>query len=253
MPAAHQPLHSPPLYAQIEDYLRRRLISGELRPGDVLPTEAELCRTFHVSRFTVRQALDRLVREGLLTRQRGRGTTVTRPQLVEHPLSGFYTFAEAVAGTGLPHSSTVLGRTVGPASPEEAEQLALRPDDQVLRLVRLRSVGHEPLLLETSHLPFALCPALLDADLEQQSLYQVLEMRCGILVTRARETIRPALLDRSQADLLGVAPPAAAFHVLRVAYAGDRPVEWRESFIRGDRFAYLVELPRQRTPGREGP
>lgn len=230
-----------PLHFQLRRAIERDIEAGRLRAGDPLPPELELARRFNVGRQTVRQAVGELVRRGLLTRHRGRGTFVTRPQL-EQPLAGFYSLLHAMEARGLRTTSQVLGLTAIEADEEAAQRLELRPGARLVRIVRLRRVEDEPLLLETSLVPFRLGGRLTVADLEQGSLYDLL-LGAGVVVTSAREVIRPVVLAAAEARLLEVQPGTAAFLVDRVARAGERPVEWRLSLIRGDRYAFSVELP----------
>src|SRR5215216_560330 len=106
--AALQPAGPEPLHVQLEGALRQLIRSGELRPGSGLPGELELVAQLRVSRHTVRHALSVLTSEGLLRRERGRGTTVVSdgtPRIFERSLSDFYAFAwEARARGSEQHS-----------------------------------------------------------------------------------------------------------------------------------------------------
>lgn len=238
---------SVPLYVQVRDDLQRKITSGQLRAGDLLVPEPELCERYQVSRHTLRQAIDQLVRDGLLVRHRGRGTFVTRPRVVEQPLGGFYSFAREMAQRGIPLHSQVLAQEITAPSADECKHLHLRSVEHVYRLKRLRFLEGEPLVLEVLHLPAHLGEVLLDADLTNQPVYDLLERRAGVTITHAHETIRPVVIQGADAELLRVKPGLPAFSVERLGEAGSRSVEWRESLIRGDRFFFTVELPRQQT------
>jgi GntR family transcriptional regulator len=230
-----------PLHFQVRRAIERELEAGRFEPGAPIPPELELARRFNVGRQTVRQAIGDLVRRGLLTRARGRGTFVTRPQL-EQPLGGFYSLAREMEERGLQASSRVLSIGSVEADADSAARLATRVGARLVKIVRLRLVENEPLLLETSLLPHRLGSGLTVAALEAGSLYDLLA-RSGTVVTGAREVIRPVVLDAAEARLLEVAPGTPALLVDRTARAGERPVEWRVSLIRGDRYAFSVELP----------
>lgn len=233
-----------PLYYQVSELIRHAIGRGEFKPGDLIPPELEIARGLQVSRQTVRQAVAELVREGLLERRRGLGTYVSRPHL-EQSLGGFYAFAREMQERGLSHKTALLSWSLEPATERVAERLGLAPGlDMALRFLRLRYLEDEPLILETTHMPETLGRELTREDVASSSLYDLLESKCGLVVTHARETIRPITLERRDARLLGASAGSAAFFVDRIAYAGQVPVEWRESVIRGDRYLYSVELSR---------
>jgi GntR family transcriptional regulator len=188
-----------------------------------------------------------LTAEGLLRRERGRGTTVVgqAPPPYERSLTNFYAFAWEVRARGAEQRSFILEREVVPAGEGLAAQLGLQPSDPVQRIVRLRTADRDPLVLETSYFPARQAEQLDNAALERDSVYDVLERRCGLRVLGARETIRPTVLGRSIARLLGVRPGSPAFHVERTTWSDAGPIEWQESIVRGDRYLYSVELPRR--------
>lgn len=234
-----------PLHYQVTEALRGQIAAGRYRAGDLLPPETAIARELGLSRATVRQAIARLVAEGLLTRRRGVGTAVARPEL-EQPLSGLYTFAGLATESGRELTTRVLAAERTPAPEPAADQLRLRPGaDGALRLERLRLLDGAPFALEQIVLAAELCPGLLDrADLTRP-LYDLLEEGYAITITSAREQIRPVTLDAREARLLRRPRGAPAFQVDRTGFNGDRPVEWRRSLISGDRYLYSVELVRR--------
>ena len=191
-----------------------------------------------------------LTAEGLLRRERGRGTTVVgapTPVPFERSLSRFYAFAWEVRARGGEQRSFVLERQAMPAGEEFAAKLAVEPEDQVERIVRLRTADRDALVLETSVLPRQYAAELDQAALERDSVYDVLERRCGLRVLGAREIIRPTVLERSIARLLGLRSGSPAFQVERTTWSDAGPIEWQESIVRGDRYLYSVDLPRRET------
>jgi GntR family transcriptional regulator len=209
----------------------------------------ELVHSLGVSRHTVRHALGTLVADGLLRRRRGSGTTVvsTEPAPpIERSLGNFYAFAREVRRRGAEHRSEVLERDTLSAPEAIAERLRLRAGSPVERIVRLRRADHEPLVLETAYLPGELACLLDSRALEREAIYDVLERVSGLTIARAQEDIRPVVLDRAAARLLGVKVGSPAFQVERTTWAEQRPIEWQQSLVRGDRYLYSIELPRQR-------
>ncbi len=226
-----------PLWSQVLEDLRRRVALGELDAG--FPTEEELTRDYAVSRHTVREALRRLEADGLLVRERGRGTTLARPQF-EQPLHALYSLARTVRSTGLEERSDVRALRLVPAG-EAAEALGVEPHAQVVYLERLRHAGEEPLALDRSWLPADLAAPMLGAELSVGSVYDVLADACGLRVTGGWERIRPLNPSDDERRLLALPSHEAVFGIERLALAAGRAVEWRHSLVRGDRYSFLAE------------
>jgi GntR family transcriptional regulator len=231
-----------PKYRRLLAQLRSDIGSGRLRPGDVIAPELEIARYHGISRHTVRQAIVELAREGLLRRERGRGTFVTLPPIVRS-LGVFYSFAHEMKDRGLEFHTRVVHRDVRPATPVVAARLGIPVDAPVIEMELLRLVEGAPVSLEFSITPRERFPSLLTADLTKLSLYDVMADVHGVAVTLGREELRPVVLDRRQAALLEVEPGSPAFHVDRETLAGAERVEWRRSLVRGDRYLFRAELP----------
>ncbi len=240
-----------PLHIQLKQALKDQILAGAWKPGDLVPGEPHLCRQFQVSRTTVRQALAALAYEGLVTRQRGRGTFVAPPKLTERAverLSGFY---EDMAILGHPPVSRVLKQEVVPASEQVAARLNLRAGARVVEIERLRLVEGEPVVLTTTFLPHKLCPGLDTLDLTRRSLYEYLETDCGLALAWGRRTIEAVAADARQARLLRIRRGAPLALIESVSYLDDgRPIEYHLATHRGDRSRFEVELLRAREAGR---
>jgi GntR family transcriptional regulator len=236
-----------PLHSQVEAGLRRLIRSGQIHSGTALPGELELAAELHLSRHTIRHALNALASEGLLRRERGRGTRVVAPAddgVTERSLGRFYAFAWELSARGVEQRSYILSRESLNAPRDVARHLSLASGAQIERIARLRTARDEPMVIETAFLPAALARSLTSEVLEFGSIYDELERTFGLRITRAHETIRPTVLNRALAKLLGVRAGSAAFQVERTTWSDRGPVEWQESLIRGDRYLYSVDLPR---------
>ena len=236
-----------PYYAQVKEALRGRIEQADSRPGDQLPGEPELCVVFEVSRTVIRQALTELLHEGLIVRQKGRGTFVAEPKisenLVQH-LTGFY---QDMAARGHPPVSQVLKQHAIPASPKVAGYLHIETGTLVLEIERLRFVQGEPMTLVTTYLPFAACSELLVEDLTRQSLYALLEKRCGLVIARGQRTLEAVAANQYEAGLLHVERGAPLMLLDSVSYLSDgKPIEYYHALHRGDRSRFEAELIRVR-------
>jgi GntR family transcriptional regulator len=231
-----------PLYRQIEEDLRARIRSGDLRPGARLETEQDLMEGYGVSRATVRQALAPLVGQGLLEIRRGLGTYVATPRF-EHTIGGFYSFSREIERHGLQPGTRVLDLHTEPADEAVASALGRPVGTRVVALRRLRLAGDEPLVVETSYLPADRFPGLERVDFSTVRLYDTLTTTYGCRPTRARESFEPILPSAAEADLLAQPRHQPALRVERIAFdQDDLPIEFCRSTVRGDRYRYSVEL-----------
>jgi len=231
-----------PLYHQITETLTRQIHSGRWRSNDELPSEAGLCAHFGVSRGTLRRALDDLERQGLIDRRQGRGTFVAPPKFEGSVLGSYRNYR---GGAALPHDpeSRLLGIDRRRASPDLQRLLGLKPRDPVFEVRRLQFMGGNPITVSASFLPAALCPDLDRLDLEHEFFYGVLESRYGLAFLRAEEFLEPAVADEYVARHLEVPEGTPVFRVERHTYlVGDRPAEFRQAHMRGDRYRYRIDL-----------
>ncbi len=231
-----------PFYYQLYEILRRQILTSAWKPGDMLPTETDLLEQYVLSRTTVRQALDMLVNDGLIYRQRGRGTFVARPT-IDQGASRIISFTEDMRQRGLEPHTTVLSSEIIPAPDEIAEALHIAPGEEVANLVRLRLADDEPMSLETSYLAHRYCPGVLKYDYAARSLRQTLASEYGLHLVYARQKIRAVAASRAQAQTLSVKAGAALLFIERISFTGqDVPVEFLRTYHRGDRYTLHNEL-----------
>lgn len=225
-----------PLWSQVLEDLRARLADGEF--DDRFPTDQELMDSYGVSRHTARDAVRRLADEGLVDRERGRGTFV-RSRSIEQPLGALYSLFQSIEAQGFEQRSRVLTleeRT----DAEAAAVLGVATDEPLIFLERVRLCDDEPIAVDCSWLAASIASPLLGVDFSHTSLYRELAGRCGVAPTQGRERIEPVLPTEAQRQLLGIGRRQSVFAIERLALAGDRPLEWRHSVVRGDRFAFVA-------------
>lgn len=237
-----------PLYFQLRQAMLGEIRGRGLRPGDRLPTEADLERRYGVSRSTIRQALNDLASQGFIRRIQGKGTFVGTPKIQHVPV--LTSFSELLRSQGYSPSHELLASSVRPAPPEVAEGLQVDEGASCRFLHRLFLADGDPVGLAETWLPLAVLGAhdgLFEAGaLEGGSLYELLQSdRVGLVLHRAIETINPGLAEDSDVDLLRCEPGSPLLVIHRIALTpDDRPVEWTRLLFAGDRYEYLVEMRR---------
>lgn len=235
-----------PLWAQIESDLRARLSANEFSEG--VPPEEDLASAYGVSRHTIREALRRLTSAGLIERQRGRGTAVAAPASLEQRVGTFYSLAQSIEARGLSERSVVTVRERA-THDEAAAQLALPEGTPLIHIARIRYAGDEALALDESWLPYEAARVVVDEEFEQGSLYQFLAENAGLRLSGGRERISAVTADTEQAATLELPEGVALFRIDRLTYAGEQPIEWRVSLVRGDRFAFSGDWSAGRRTG----
>jgi len=235
---------SNPLYAQISEYLRER-ITRDLSPGDRLPSENQLMQEYHVSRNTVRLAIDRLSKGGLVYTLKGKGTFVNAERL-QYGLFQLVSFTEEMHRLGLKPSSRLLKIERTLPSEEVRSKLALNSDQTVFFIHRLRLANGKPMALNLSYYPCHLCPTLDQVDLQEGSIYQTIEHQYGLLIGYANQTIRPAVASKSQSETMQIPYGSPILLVEGVAYLCDHtPIEYSRLYYRGDRYEFPIRAVRR--------
>ena len=218
-----------PLYRQIKDLIMQGLASGEWRPGEAIPSEAELAIRFNVSQGTVRK--------------QGKGTYVAS----HNDPRAFFRFLRVVpneGGVSVP-LSVPLECWRAKAGLEAARILDIAPGAPITIVRRVLKFNGKPVVLDEIYLPGEIFQGLSLEVLQeyQGSLYSLFETRFGVRMIRAEERIRAVAADRATAEQLAVDEGSPLLSVERVTYTyGDKPVEWRRGLYATAEHYYLNEL-----------
>ena len=232
-----------PRYQRLRDSIAADIAAHLWRPGEAIPTEAELARTHGVAVGTVRKAIDMLSNDGLVERSQGRGTFVRRPSF-DNSLFRFLRQHGADGGRVGP-DSRLLARAVLPAPPEVAERLRLLPGVPSISLERLRLIDGKAVLAERIWLPMTGFAPMLDLDEAEIGplLYPTYERRCGQVIASAEDSLTVETVGAKDAALLGLAVDAPVVVIERLAFGYDgRPLEWRRSQAPAATFRYKIEI-----------
>jgi GntR family transcriptional regulator len=217
-------------------------LRGDWEPGALLPAEPELVSQYKVSRITIRQALDLLAGEGLIVRQRGRGTFVAAPSL-EQAMVRIVNFTRDMEQRGLRAGTEVLSADLIPAPQHIAQKLDVPVGEELVYLERLRLADSTPLAIEESHLVHRYCPGLLKENFQNRSLREHLDKRYGLRWSRARQVIRAIQAAPEIARHLEVPTGDPLLHIERVSYSQQNvPMEFLRVYYRGDRYSLYNEL-----------
>lgn len=231
-----------PLYSQIKDLLIQRVLRGDWRPGEMLPSEFKLAAEFKVSQGTVRKALDELTAEKALVRMQGKGTFVAARSSRDNPLH-FFRMALDGGKKWVPHENKLVSFYEETAREDEALALDLPMGGRVYRLVRVRYFEDQPMIRESTCLAAARFPSLetVYTNSHKTNFYSLLELEYGVLVVKAEERLRARAATADEARILNLAPNTPVLDIERRSFAIDgSPIEFRHMICETSRQSYAT-------------
>jgi GntR family transcriptional regulator len=231
-----------PLYFQIAESLRESIVSGAIAPGERLENELELAERLGVSRPTVRQAIQRLVQQGMVVRRRGLGTVVVAPRIMR-PLALSSLYDDLEAAQRAPTTAVLATRQIE-ADEDIAAMLAISVGTPVLSVERLRSADGTPLAIMHNYVPARLLRGV-TADLEKVGLYDLLR-RQGVQLHAAEQVIGARRATAREARLFQAARTATVLTMVRTAFdPAGQPVEYGSHAYLATRYSFQMSLVAQ--------
>lgn len=229
-----------PLYYQIREDIREKINSNEYPPHSMIPSEAELCEFYGVSRVTVRRAILDLVQEGLLTRGKGKGTFVSENYGLTQ-LNGVQSFTQELLGLNMRPSAQFLGCRVRNADQALRSTMGLAEGEKVATISRLRLVNNEPCMVEVMNFPYRLVPGIEKENLEE-SIYRLLKGKYRLEVVSAKDIMEPIIIGDYESKLLELTKPTAGLRTNRVGYdAARRVIEYSTHIIPGKKCTLVFD------------
>ncbi len=234
------PKSSKPLHIQAEEMLRELIRDEEYKKGKLLPNEVDLSKELNISRNTLRQAINKLVFEGLLIRKKGYGTTVA-PLNVMSNARNWKSFSQEMKAQGMTVQNFEL-HICYKKGPDEANTFfSTSPDTSLLCLERLRGKPGLPFVYFISYFNPQI-PMTVEEDMSSP-LYEILEKKYGIFVKTSKEMISARGANAEMADKLGIQEGDPVLVRKRfVLDINNVPVEYNIGYYRADSFTYTIEF-----------
>ncbi|ASG79363.1 MULTISPECIES: GntR family transcriptional regulator [Lactiplantibacillus] len=231
---------SSPIYIQIHNQIKQAIEAGRWAVGDRIPSERELAGQFDVSRMTLRQAIQTLVDEGILERRVGAGTFVAN-QKVQEKMSGVTSFTDLMLAQGKVPSSKTISYHVTSPSLSESEKLALKANEQVLRMERIRYGDDVPICFEVATVPERLVKQFTKDEITS-SLYRTLEEKASLMPGKAQQTVSAMSASERIAEYLSVRRGDALLRLRQISYLQTgEPFEYVRTQYVGNRFEFYLE------------
>jgi GntR family transcriptional regulator, N-acetylglucosamine utilization regulator len=235
-----------PYYHQIKESLKSMIANGSLKPGDMLPSELSLSEQLEISRLVVHRAYRELVTEGLLIRKRAKGTFVSPPLKRDYNVAGpLSSTSEQLLKMGLEPANTILTQELVASGEAVAGGLQLPPGTSVIHLRNIRFASGLPFAIEDTYLPYERFPGLLKLDLNNRSLYAVLEKDYDAHPQEALDLLWVGAATKEEAALLGIHKGAPVMRVERKSTdRSGQPVEFTRSVFHAERIQFVAKMRR---------
>lgn len=232
-----------PIYYQLEQGIRKQIECKELNSGDMIPSEREYAEKYQISRMTVRQALNNLVNEGFLQRERGKGTFVALKKF-EKNVKGLTSFSEDMRSRGLEPETRVLSFSVIKSDGWLSSKLEIAEGSSVYQIKRLRLADKLPIAYEVFYMAEDLVPGL-TKDIAEHSIYQFVESATGFHIISGVQELEATVASLEEATALNITEGEPVLYIQQKSMIeGERPLEFVKSFYRADRYKYRVEMVR---------
>lgn len=234
-----------PIYYQLEEEIRLLIQTKKLKAGELLPSEREYAERYNISRMTVRQAINNLAAEGLLFRQKGRGTFISEKKF-EQDLQGLTSFSEDMRQRGLTPSNQLISFQLTEANKRIAETLQLEPSEEVYEIIRIRYANESPVAVETIYTPKRLVGDMTGQDVED-SFYDYVETKLNHKIAYGDQTIESVLANKFEIENLKLQDGAPVLLMQRTSYLSDKyatPLEYVKSAYRADKYKFKLQIRR---------
>lgn len=235
-----------PLYVQLEQILKSQIMTGELSPEKRIPTEKELAKTYQVSSITVRQAIMRLVEEGLLVRQQGKGTFVRHGVKNTKNIMTLNVAGDIkdVVPEGLTlQQVAVEGIETVKSTGLVANALEIAEQQDVTRVKRTRADNNVIISYIKNFLPVDIGGKLTQADLLANPLLYVLKNKLKLSLKKGIQYVVAVSADYEIASALSISISSPVLYLETVIYdVNDRPVDFVQTFYRSDLFRYTLKI-----------
>ncbi|OCL26880.1 transcriptional regulator [Orenia metallireducens] len=222
-----------PLYYQIENLIRSKIENKEYGRGEKIPSERELGKIFEVSRMTVRKALENLVNEGILERRERQGTFVSQDNLNDFP--SLVGVTEHIKSEGKIPNNKIINKELIKPNKKIIEELNLNSDEGVILIERIILADEKPIGFEQSYISYAICPDLLETNINQKSIYKMLR-RSGHKPTKAKDEISAILADDKLSGLLKIDIKQPILKNIRTTFSKNRPIVYSFNYYGGEGF-----------------
>ncbi|KLV03712.1 transcriptional regulator [Photobacterium aquae] len=231
------------MYRQIADAIKEQIQAGDYKPGEALPTEAQLREQFSVSRVTVRQALKLLIEQNVLESIQGSGTYVKETK-VDYDMYQYSSFYEKLSHLNVKTHSDILSFEITTPSLQIAEALEITELDRIFYVKRVRFIDDNPVTLEETWMPLSLFPDL-SYEVMQGSKYEFIEGKKKMIIDRSEQEIIPVLPPEEVVNQLGIPADQPIIEKITKGYLVDGTVfEYSRNYFKSSDYKFTLVAKR---------
>lgn len=232
-----------PMYLQLREVIRNKIMEGEYLPGTSIPSENELAKIYGIHRLTVRNTIDILVNEGLLLRIPGKGIFVLGEK-IDTDIDNWSMYRRSVKDKKADEKYKLLLKTKREAGPKYADIFNIDETELVYYIKRIAYAREDPISIEEIFIPANVLPELEKIDLKVFSLLEIYDFY-NIKIKEANQVLNIVTLDKKDARFLDTEPdkPVFMFQSVTIDDKG-RPVDFNRSYTRGDKCNFVIQYHR---------
>ena len=228
-----------PLYYQLREQIRNNILTGVWKDGQEIPSENQLSQTYHLSRMTIKQALDGLVFDGLIIRKQGAGTFVHYKRIshnllqepsfkIETETRGFQSFSKVVESAHVLDNKRAL------------KQLEIEGTRPICYIKRVRYVNDEPMIVECNYISPSFEQNILQQDLTDLAIYKFIEEKNGILLNSYKMNIKAQRLTAEEQHFFCASDAECGLLTMSTSYADRVPVMYNERLYRAEQCHLML-------------
>ncbi len=230
-----------PAYIIIYDALKKEIQAGKYHVSELLPTEPELEKIFHVSRTTIRRAMEVLKEEGLVEIKQGRGTRVLDYR-TKQDLNKVTSVTESLRRRGYDVRTKSMYIDMIPVSEDLGKELHLKHGDKAARIQRIQLANEKPVVIMTNYIPSKLVPDIKQFTNQFSGLYQFLEEHYGLEINAANDKIYAKGADFTESEMLDIQPGTALLCIHRICYKDKEPICVDDVSILGEQYELVISM-----------
>ena len=225
------------LYSDIVDDLSKEI--KNMKKGDQIPSERQLCAIYNVSRTTIRNAINELVNSGLIYQIHGKGSFVTGKTSDQDNLNKYYSFTQRTIANGQTPRSEIIDFRIMHPSYEISQNLKIKETDLAISFTRLRLANEVPMMYEVTYIPYSRFERVTKDMIERKPLYEIFDEKASTKIFNVNERVSVGILPNKIANYLNQKAKDACLKIIRKSYDfDDQVLEYTISLARGDKFYY---------------
>lgn len=229
-----------PVYFQLKNLIKKEIEVNKLKPGDPIKTEREYCEEFGISRMTVRQALKELENEGVIIRERGKGSFVSIPRIEQE---GLMSFTDMVKKKNMT-PTTEVHSFMKIKDSDVAKIFNIDDNDEIYKIVRIRKADNFPVAIEEVYIPVKLVKDFENQDLTK-SLHHLLKNVYNYEIAYSKTNFSAVMANDTQKELLSIEDDAPLLKLENVNYS-TKPIYYEVSYYKSEQFNITVNLNKNR-------